>query len=51
MFHLTLSQLTALIALSAAAGWVLRKNAWRAGVWLFPKSVLVEDDAPADPSS
>jgi hypothetical protein len=48
MFQLTPAQLAALIALSAAAGWVLRKNAWRAGVWLFPSSVVVEDDAPAD---
>lgn len=48
MFQLTTTQLAILIAVSGAAGWLLRKNLWRAGVWIFPSSVKVEDDAPAD---
>lgn len=48
MFQLTATQLAIVVAVSGAAGWLLRKNLWRAGVWLFPTSVRVEDDAPAD---
>src|SRR4051812_37191535 len=47
MFHLTTTQLAIVIAVSGAAGWLLRKNLWRALVWIFPSSVRVEDDAPA----
>lgn len=47
MFQLTTTQLAIVIAVSGTAGWLLRKNLWRAGVWLFPASVRVEDDAPA----
>ena len=47
MFHLTATQLAIVVAVSGAAGWLLRKNLWRAGVWLFPTSVKIEDDAPA----
>src|SRR4051812_305823 len=47
MFHLTAMQLAIVVAVSAAAGWLLRKNLWRAGVWIFPSSVRIDDDAPA----
>jgi hypothetical protein len=47
VFQLTAMQLGIIVAVSAAAGWLLRKNLWRAGVWIFPTSVRVEDDAPA----
>lgn len=47
VFQLTATQLAIIVAVSGAAGWLLRKNLWRAGVWLFPTSVKVEDDAPA----
>lgn len=48
MFHLTTTQLAVIVAVSVAAGWLLRRNLWRAIVWLMPTSVRVEDDAPAD---
>ncbi|MBK7863865.1 MAG: hypothetical protein IPJ65_35715 [Archangiaceae bacterium] len=47
MFQLTATQLAILIAVSGIAGWLLRKNLWRAIVYLFPTSVLIDDDAPA----
>jgi hypothetical protein len=48
LFQLSATQLAILMAVSATAGWLLRRNLWRAGVWVFPTSVRVEDDAPAD---
>ncbi len=48
MFHLTTTQLAVIVAVSVAAGWLLRRNLWRAIVWLMPSTVRVEDDAPAD---
>ncbi|MBL8956606.1 MAG: hypothetical protein JNK82_37875 [Myxococcaceae bacterium] len=48
MFHLTTTQLAVIIAISGTAGWLLRRNLWRAILYLSPTSVRVEDDAPAD---
>jgi len=48
MFHLSATQLAIIVAVSVAAGWLLRRNLWRAIVWLMPTTVRVEDDAPAD---
>jgi hypothetical protein len=45
---LTPLQLAVLAAVLGMSAWLLRRNLWRAVVYLSPRTVKVEEDAPAD---